>query len=127
MHCFNIIDLTFIWMFQYVFNSFYTTSQIKYLCFTIRTILNFNRSLGCIYLRFRHNTLVNIFCCVIEYAQHRHNSVTFSVSPANMAVARTHIVNVHTNSTRPFTDKRTVLERIVNPLDAIFFHRNQKT
>ena len=122
MHSFNIVDLSIIRVFQYVLNRFYTSCQIKHLCFAIRTVLDFNGSLCCVYIGFRCYTLVNVFCRVIEHAQHRHNPVAIAIGTANLAARGAHIVDMHPDSARPFTDERAILQCIVDPIDTVLLH-----
>ena len=109
-------------MFQYVFNCFYPTRQVEYLGFAICTVLDFNWALCCIYICLRGYTLVNIFRSVIEHAQHRHNSIAIAIGATNLAARGAHIVDVHPDSARPFTNERTVLQRVVNAADAVLLH-----
>ena len=72
-------------------------------------------------------TLVDITGSRIKVAKHRHNTVASAVCAIDCCPTGTNIVNRQANTTGVLANQSTVLQRIVNALNAILLHCNKET
>ena len=72
------------------------------------------------------STLVHILGRVIEDLQHRRDARGLAIGALDLSIASPNVVNAQTNATRPLGDLRTLAQRIVDPLDTVILHVDQK-
>ena len=89
-------------------------------------VLDFCRSLLGIDDRVWVQTLVYILGGGIEDTQHGYNAITRSVGSSNMTFGCSDVVDMQPDSARPFADKGTVFQGVINPVDAVVFHGQKK-
>lgn len=70
--------------------------------------------------------LVNVASRVVEHSQHGHEAVTDPVGARNVGAGGADAVNVDTDSPRRLGDEGTLLERVVDTLNAVVLHSQQK-
>ena len=71
-------------------------------------------------------SLIDIAGSVVEDTKHRDDSVGSSVGSTNVGLASTNVVSGQTNSTGVLRDDGTVLEGIVNSIDGVLLHGQEK-
>ncbi len=71
--------------------------------------------------------LVNITGGIIEYPQHGNDTIAGSIGASNIGTGCTDIVNSQPNSTCTLGDLCGLFQRIINTINAIIFHGQQKT
>ena len=72
-------------------------------------------------------TLINVACRRIEVLQHRHETITLAVCPPNETPTRPNVVYVEANTTRMLANCRTVLQSVIDSVNAVLFHRQKET
>ena len=72
------------------------------------------------------SSLVNIACGGVKVLQHWHEPVALAIRPTNETSTRPHIMDMKADSTRVFADGRTVFESVINPVNTVIFHRQEK-
>ena len=73
------------------------------------------------------STLIYITRSVVKNFQHRHNTVGGSVCSADIGSGRTNIMDRQPNSTGRLRYFRSLLQRIINPIDTVVLHRQKET
>lgn len=72
------------------------------------------------------STLVNISGSVVEYSQHGNNAIGVSVCTSNVSTSGTNSVDVETNTSSILGDHGTSLEGVVDTVNAVLLHVDQK-
>jgi hypothetical protein len=63
---------------------------------------------------------------VIEDSQHRHDSIGSPVSSTNVRVRSAYVVNGQSDSAGVFGDDGTLLQSVVDAVNAVVFHSQKK-
>ena len=71
-------------------------------------------------------SLVHIACRVIEHSQHRHDAIGCSISATDVTVGGTDVVDGEPNATCTLADDGTLLEGVIDALDAVLLHAHQE-
>ena len=71
-------------------------------------------------------SLVHILCRVIKHFQHRHDTCGLAIGAVDIGIACADIVDRQPDSTRPLGNLRTLAQRVVDSLDAVLLHVDQK-
>ena len=72
-------------------------------------------------------TLINVACCGVKIPQHWHEPVTLAVCPPNETPACPNIVYVEPNAAGMLADGRTVLQSVIDAVNAVILHRQEET
>merc|ERR1711975_26004 len=71
-------------------------------------------------------TLVNIACGFVEVAKHGNKSIAVAIGTSNVRSSCAYVGNSNSNATSAFRNQRTLLQGVIDALNAIIFHREQE-
>lgn len=71
-------------------------------------------------------TLIDLASRIIEDAEHRHDTGGLAIGTLDLGILATNVVNTEANATGPLRDLRTVPEGLVDSLNAVVVHLNEK-
>ena len=120
-------NFAFVDVFQDIRHGFTRSFAVEYAGYARNRVGNGNGSAGGIQYGFGSQTLVDVFGRIIKDAEHRCYSVARPARSANITPRCADIVDMHTDTSRPFRNQRAILQCIVNSLYAVVLHCNQIT
>ena|SRR5436305_8088861 len=71
-------------------------------------------------------TLIHVPCSVVEDAEHRNKAIGRSICARYVRACGTDAMDIKTDSASVLGNHGTRLQRVINPLDAVFFYINQE-
>ena len=71
-------------------------------------------------------SLIDITRRVVKDPQHGHNAVARSVCPTNVRLTGTNVTNGHSNATGILGNDGTILESVVDSINAVVLHAHEK-
>lgn len=71
-------------------------------------------------------SLVNVSGCVIEHPQHGHKSIRIAVGSSDIGVSGSDAVHGKSNASSKLRDDGSLFECVIDPLNGVLFHGEQK-